>query len=219
MKATKKQAFKFPSFLLIIIAVIIVAGIFTTTFKETRPDSQENEVSKNAPASSNELPTDELTATIFKVTDGDTFQALISNLGRDTIRLVGIDAPETYQSNQPYEYGSITDTQCLSKWGTKATNYVENTIERKEVFISYDANLEKRDNYGRLLAYVEISNKDLGTLLVKKGYARVYTESGFNRKEDYLEIQQKAKSDKKGLWECRNKTDPDPTNNSPSGAR
>lgn len=70
---------------------------------------------------------------VESVVSGDTLK--LSN--GEEVRLIGIDCPEE-------------DT----KEGPEATEYVKRWVEGKEVYLEYDA--EKRDKYGRLLAYVYI---------------------------------------------------------------
>ena len=116
---------------------------------------------------------------IVKVVDGDTVDVDI-DLGFDVwlkkqrIRLYGVDTPETYGKNKTYEYGDITDTTCLKSWGKKATEFVRGILQDQNVILVSDTQAGERGFYGRLLAYVVADSRDIGDLLLRNGYARVY---------------------------------------------
>jgi micrococcal nuclease len=80
-------------------------------------------------------------ATVLRVVDGDTIHARVA--GRDeTIRLIGIDTPETVKPNTP--------VQCF---GEEASHQTKALLPAgTPIQLVRDA--EARDDYGRLLAYV-----------------------------------------------------------------
>ena len=55
--------------------------------------------------------------------DGDTIDVTFEDGTTDTVRLLGIDTPENQIPNAPIEYGHITDTACLRRWGDLATEF------------------------------------------------------------------------------------------------
>jgi len=55
-----------------------------------------------------------------------------------TVRLVGIDTPETYSDNEPYKFGSITDTHCLDNWGRRATEFAKEQLEGQSVMLEIE---------------------------------------------------------------------------------
>jgi len=78
---------------------------------------------------------------ITEVTDGDTIRAVVD--GREeSIRLIGIDTPELRPRPEPH--------------GQAAREYVVVQVQGKWVWLEYDRN--QRDRFGRLLAYVWLSN-------------------------------------------------------------
>jgi len=121
----------------------------------------------------------------------------------DRVRLLGVDAPETYGPNKAYEYDSITNTACLDEWGDKSKWYAVALLENKQVSLSHDPLAGERGYYDRLLAYIEIGGKDLGTLLLQNGYARTYTESTFQKEETYVSLENQAETIGVGLWSCK----------------
>tara|TARA_B100000686_G_scaffold92054_1_gene98585 strand:- start:570 stop:1217 length:648 start_codon:yes stop_codon:yes gene_type:complete len=139
---------------------------------------------------------------VSKIIDGDTF-----DLGWTTgevyrVRILGIDTPEIYSANTPYEYDGITNIQCLNSWGLKATEFAQNTLLNKSVTVITDPFAGDQDIYDRLLRYVEVDGKDFSAMLLENGYARVYTESKSSRIDSYLILEENAKKNKVGLWGC-----------------
>ena len=65
-----------------------------------------------------------LLAEVVRVVDGDTFDVKFQDGSTDRIRLLGVDTPETYSSNEAYEYGDITDMACLDAWGSQGESRV-----------------------------------------------------------------------------------------------
>jgi micrococcal nuclease len=128
---------------------------------------------------------------VSQVVDGDTIKAYIS--GHDiTIRLLGINAPETVKPNWPIE--------CF---GPEASAELKELLTGKSVYLALNADYERIDKYGRLLAYVRLGDMFVNEYLVKEGYAREYT---FNEKNLYQYQKQfkddeaLAKQAKNGLW-------------------
>lgn len=143
-------------------------------------------------------------ATITEVVDGDTVKVSIQGKG-ETVRLLGVDAPETHVENEPGEYENIPSSEeakrCLKDYGSRASNFVKK-YEGKNATVTVDPVSDRRGSYGRLLAYVEVDNRSIGRQLLEKGYARVY-DSRFSRAEEYYSIENGAMEDRKGLWKCK----------------
>ncbi len=96
-------------------------------------------------------------ARVAKVTDGDTIRVLYR--GRDErVRLIGIDTPEVPWYGGPEE--------CF---GVEAANYARRRLEGRAVRLISGA--ERRDRYGRLLAYVYLDGELFNLTLVRLGFA------------------------------------------------
>jgi micrococcal nuclease len=128
---------------------------------------------------------------VSQVVDGDTIKAYIDG-HNITIRLLGINTPETVKPNWPVE--------C---YGPEASTEMKSLLTGKNVLLALNPDYERIDKYGRLLAYVRLGDMFVNEYLVKQGYAREYT---FNEKNPY-QYQQQFKSDEaeakatgKGLW-------------------
>ncbi len=139
---------------------------------------------------------------VTKVVDGDTFEVLTAGTTR-TVRLLGVDTPEVYQENRLGEYQSVSDLDCLKDWGVRASEFTEDYLEDRKIFISFDYLTGRTGDYGRLLGYLEVDGRDFGKILLEKGFARVYSEENFQKKQTYLLIQEKAQTEQVGLWSCR----------------
>lgn len=144
-----------------------------------------------------------ISGTVTKVIDGDTIDVLLESGIEDRIRLIGIDTPETYIPNKQNEYGNITDLDCLTEWGDKATAFTGKHLDvGSSIVLKFDGE-KRKDAYGRLLAYVHLpGDVDFNKELVKSGLARVYVEGDSARELDYLKFQVSAVEAGIGLWQC-----------------
>jgi len=108
----------------------------------------------------------------IEVVDGDTIK--VEYQGRvEKVRLIGVDTPETVHPNKPVEY-----------FGREASAFTRSLAEGKDVTLEFD--WQKRDKYGRLLAYVYLPD---GTMLNKKlieqGYGHAYTKYPFRFLDEF----------------------------------
>lgn len=141
--------------------------------------------------------------TVTRVIDGDTIVVQFSNDSMATIRLLGVDCPETsIQKNNAFEYQNITNLSCLTYYGNQAKTYVNSLLNNSKIIISFDDQAQRVDQYGRFLCYITVGSTDFNAQLVEEGYARVYTLETFTKKQDYLLLQQDAIAENMGLWGC-----------------
>jgi endonuclease YncB( thermonuclease family) len=83
---------------------------------------------------------------VLRIIDGDTIQVLID--GKPiTVRLLGIDTPETSTKRTGYR-------EC---YGKEATEYAKSLLTGKKVRIEPDTTQDSKDKYGRMLAHVFFS--------------------------------------------------------------
>ena len=144
-----------------------------------------------------------LVARVIRVVDGDTVSVSFLDGSTDTVRLLGVDTPEMFTANKAYEYGNITDTGCLDRWGDLATAFAVETLEGQMIDLVLDPEAGERGFYDRLLAYIVVDDQDFNAKLVEQGYARVYAEGTSSREADYLRLQWAAQAQELGLWECK----------------
>jgi micrococcal nuclease len=130
--------------------------------------------------------------------DGDTVRVRIAGappgLGAlETIRLIGVDTPETVHPRQP-----------VQRFGREASDYTKTRLLNKTVYLAFDWNL--RDRYGRLLAYVYTAAGDgtnarcFNAALIRDGYAHAYTRFAFQFIEEFRALEAEARRETRGLW-------------------
>ncbi len=112
-------------------------------------------------------PSGPLTARVTHVVDGDTIDVELRDGDEETVRYIGIDTPETVKPGTPVECG-----------GPRAHEANDKLVYRKTVTLRFDA--ERRDVYGRLLAYVYLPRAGRRPLFVnaelaRRGLARTLT--------------------------------------------
>jgi len=179
----------------ILISVLILAGAYTVSHS-TLSRGQPGEY---VPAGNS---SQKVLVYVTHVVDGDTAWVRFPNGTEEKVRFLGVDTPETEEDrNRPNEYDHITDLRCLTIWGLKAEQFTRDSIEHRQVYLVFDPISPRRGYFGRLLAYVYLINgTDFTAELVKKGYARVYVEGTFEKKEEYLRYQREAMERGLGLW-------------------
>jgi micrococcal nuclease len=130
-------------------------------------------------------------AKVLRVVDGDTIKVLIRDK-EDTVRLIGIDAPETVDSKK--------SIQCFGK---EASEEAKKALENKTIVLESDSTQEDRDEYGRLLRYVFLEDGvNFDKFMLSEGFAREYTFKGnpYKYRSEFIQAEKKAKDGGKGLW-------------------
>ena len=124
---------------------------------------------------------------VVKVTDGDTIRVRYG--GRDEpVRLIGIDTPEV-----PW-YGERGE--CF---GVEAARYLQRRVQDRVLRLRFD--LDRRDRYGRLLAYVYIDRELINLSLVRLGYATAEPVPPNTRLASvFARSEARARTGGHGLW-------------------
>lgn len=126
-------------------------------------------------------------ALVKRVFDGDTILVSIGGV-KEKVRLIGIDAPEKNHPLGPIEF-----------FYGEATQFLKGLAEGESVFLEYD--WQKRDRYGRLLAYVYLKDgRMVNAEIVKEGYGFAYLKYPFQRSEEFKQYEKQARRMGKGLW-------------------
>lgn len=149
--------------------------------------------------------TDKDKVKLIKVIDGDTIEVekLENNYKIFKVRLIGIDTPESYKNRKlqrDIKKEQRTEEEIINM-GLKSKEFTKKTLSQsKYLYLEYD--VQKYDKYGRTLAYVYLDNGQmLNYILVREGYAKVYTiPPNVKYQEILLEAQKLARQEKKGLW-------------------
>lgn len=129
---------------------------------------------------------------VSRVVDGDTIEVTMPSGKTEDVRYIGVDTPETVDPGEP-----------VGCFGPKASHFNENLVEGKRVRLRFDQ--ERRDYYGRLLAYVYLGSRFVNAELLKRGLARAlyYSPNGAHRYQ-FESIARRAGRAGRGLWgACR----------------
>lgn len=127
------------------------------------------------------------TALVTRVVDGDTVEVDLDGVEED-VRYIGVDTPETVKPDTP--------VQCF---GPQASDFNHRLVEGRRVRLVFGE--ERRDVYGRLLAYVYLDGRFVNAELVRRGLARTLTippNDRFATRLKRLEIA--AARSGRGLW-------------------
>lgn len=149
---------------------------------------------------------EEVIVTVTDVVDGDTVDIRYENGSKDTVRLVGVDTPETYGETNPDEFEGVPDIEagreCLRKEAEDSSEYTTQRLDGEQIRLTFDENEGRRGSYGRLLAYVWLDGTEFNHQLVEGGYARVY-DSSFTKRDQYYASEDGAQHQDTGVWRCQ----------------
>jgi micrococcal nuclease len=118
---------------------------------------------------------------VKKILDGDT---IVLNNG-ETVRYIGIDSPE---EGEPFYLESTEANRRL--------------LRGKRISLKYD--IERKDRYRRVLAYVWLDTLLVNAELVKQGLASVYLFApNLKYQELFTSLQKQARKESLGIWSIR----------------
>lgn len=128
---------------------------------------------------------------VSKISDGDTFYVTTEKFEKFKIRLIGINAPESY---------NVGTKVRKEYFGKEAKIYLTNLLKNRMVKLTFD--VQKTDRYGRVLAYAYLENGIfLNQHLVANGYALVSTfPPNVKFVEVFTKAEKAARNKKLGLW-------------------
>ncbi|MBI5968401.1 MAG: thermonuclease family protein [Deltaproteobacteria bacterium] len=155
-----------------------------------------------SPAFSKERPEGHVKDVVLKVVDGDTLM-IEHNGRRESIRLIGIDAPESRANRKARKDAERNgeNLRTVISLGKEATKYMKSLVKPGDrIRIELDTRI--RDQYGRLLGYVYLSDgRMLNEEIVKAGYASIYTVPPNVKYQDrVLRAYREARENNRGLW-------------------
>lgn len=138
-------------------------------------------------------------ARVVRVVDGDTLKVRLSDGRRRTVRVLGIDTPETKRPDTPVECGGPQASAAMARLalrgdGVRATG--------RDVVLIADPTGDAEDRFGRVLAYVEADGRDLGERQIAEGWSEVYAFRGrrFQRRARYERAEAQARRAGRGAW-------------------
>lgn len=122
---------------------------------------------------------------VTRVIDGDTIE-----LGNgEKVRYIGVDTPELHHPQKKVE-----------RFAREAYQANQKMVKNRKVRLEFD--VQQKDRYGRLLAYVYTDDGIMvNEWLVASGYARVATFPPNLRFADrFLQLEKEARQQNIGLW-------------------
>lgn len=121
-------------------------------------------------------------ATVARVIDGDTIELTD---GR-RVRYLMIDTPE-----------STTEVEC---YGPEAKDFNVALVDGKSITMTFD--VEREDQFGRLLAYVSVDGVEINPVIIERGYGCVLhiPPNGDDRVAEFDELELRARTLGRGLW-------------------
>lgn len=126
---------------------------------------------------------------VTEVVDGDTIKLETG----ETVRMVGIDTPETVDPRRP-----------VGCFGKEASNETKALLTNKRVILQKD--ITDKDKYGRILRLVYLSLDDgsmlfINDYLVREGFAKNYKyPPDIKFEERFKKAEDEARRNKKGMW-------------------
>jgi micrococcal nuclease len=125
------------------------------------------------------------TAVVLRVVDGDTL--LLA--GGERVRLLGVDTPETKRPDHP-----------VQPLGPEAYEFTRAGVEGRTVRLEFDR--ERRDVFGRLLAYVYRDEWFLNEELIRAGLGKAQLQYPYSEvmKRRFRDAEHHARLHRRGLW-------------------
>jgi micrococcal nuclease len=130
-----------------------------------------------------------LEVVVTRVVDGDTLDVTVQRAVTERVRLIGIDTPESVRPGETPE--------CFGPEASRRLN--ELTPPGTPVRLERD--VEARDPFGRLLAYVYVGDDMVNMTLAREGYADALSippNTAFER--DFRTAVAAARGRRSGLW-------------------
>jgi endonuclease YncB( thermonuclease family) len=182
-----------PALLLLVLALLLVAGCegYVEGGGAGRAPA-DLATSKAERASWPDPPKGAVAAKVQRVVDGDTFVASV-NGRRERVRVIGVDTPESVDPNRPDE-----------PFGEEASNFAKHYLNGRTVRMAGD--VEPRDRYGRMLAYVWLADGTFwNALLAAEGYAQQLTiPPNVTYADLFRRLVGEARREDRGLWAQEN---------------
>ena len=129
----------------------VVEGPTTTSTSGTSPTNTSSPTSSSNPPTS--LPEGSESASVVSVIDGDTIRVDFAGGSNESVRLIGINTPES--------------DEC---YGPEASAALSVLVDQQNVVMARD--VSNRDQFGRLLRYIYLPDGTFVNLvMVRQGYA------------------------------------------------
>jgi micrococcal nuclease len=121
---------------------------------------------------------------VTRVVDGDTIY--VEGIG--SVRLIGIDTPETVDPRKPVEF-----------FAKESSAFTNRMVQGKVGRLEFD--FQRKDKYERTLAYVYLQDGTfVNAEIVKQGYGHAYVQFPFKYLDQFRTYEREAREGGRGLW-------------------
>lgn len=120
---------------------------------------------------------------VDRVIDGDTF---VLESG-ETVRLIGVDTPESTHPEIP-----------VQRFSKEAAEFLRRLVKGFEVEL--EIGTPARDTYHRLLAYVTVDGTPVNEEIIRRGYGYALTRFPHPRMDAFIQAEREARVRQAGLW-------------------
>jgi micrococcal nuclease len=168
-----------PRRIVIVLLLVVAAGAGAGSSRLLEDDDHAGGTGATAPGNGR----------VVKVVDGDTIHVVVSGR-RETVRYIGVDTPETKHPTK--------GVQC---YGKAAAAFNARLVGGERVRLVRD--VEARDRYGRLLAYVYRARDGLfvNAELARLGYAQPLSIApDVRHAARFAALAREARVRRRGLW-------------------
>ncbi|MCD8139926.1 MAG: thermonuclease family protein [Planctomycetaceae bacterium] len=137
--------------------------------------------------------------TIVAVTDGDSLRLDDGT----TIRLLGVDAPESSNNRKLrediYKMALPVRESDMVKLGLLAAKFTADLCLGKRCWLEFEKG--ETDDYGRTIAYVHLEDgRIVNEEVIAAGYGKAYLSYPSKHRKRYVLLQAGASLDRRGLW-------------------
>ncbi|MCD5383129.1 thermonuclease family protein [Candidatus Gracilibacteria bacterium] len=138
---------------------------------------------------------DKISYKVYKVLDGDTIKVFNENGEKKSVRMIGLDTPESYKIRFGYK-------ECF---GDEASNYLKKLVGNSE-FVQIELDKTQGNNgidrYGRILGYVFLNGENLNGKMIKDGFGWEYTykKNFYKYQKEFRQNEDFARENNLGLW-------------------
>ncbi|MBM7650124.1 micrococcal nuclease [Bacillus ectoiniformans] len=178
--------------LVVAACLLVSAGCAADTTKETNSPASSEPSNIQQEKNGATDPASRLSGQVIYVVDGDTFDVKLANGKKERVRLTLVDTPETKHPSKG-----------VQPFGPEASEFTKNALTDEQVELEFD--VQERDQYGRILAYVWHQGEMINEQLIAEGLARVAIfPPNTKYVERFREVQSIAQKAKAGIWSLEN---------------
>ena len=172
----------------ILLFIIFLVAIFPFKVLGIEENTEEQILTEEQAPEQTELPSD--IVTLNNCVDGDSARFMLG-VEEINVKFLGIQSEKSIKDDLDDEINEafVKDYVCSAL--TNAT----------EIKLEYEPNIERKDKFDRIQAWVFVDGVLLQNDLVKNGYARVLlVEDNYTYKEVLVNSQTEARNNKLGIW-------------------